>query len=73
MSSADMRQILSDLHIQEVLHKLAISDRDKEIVKKFMDGKTMAALARDYNLSPQRIRAIILYCKRHIVWKRYKE
>ncbi|WP_342759482.1 Mor transcription activator family protein [Kineothrix sedimenti] len=73
MSSANMRQILSDLHIEEVLYKLTISDRDKEIVKKFMTGNSMAALAREYNLSAQRIRAIILYCKRHVVWKRYKE
>lgn len=73
MSSADVRRILSELHTEEVLYKLAISDRNKEIVKKFMNGKSMAELAREYNLSAQRIRAIILYCKRHIVWKRYKE
>lgn len=58
--------------MEDVLNKLDVSDKNKEIVRKFMNGDTMAALGLEYGVSAPRIREVILYCKRRAVWKRYK-
>lgn len=45
--------------------KIGISERDKEIVKKYMDGKTYSELAKEYGVTFNRIRKIVFkYIKR---------
>lgn len=40
--------------------KYNLTKREKEIVLKLQDGQTMSAIARDYSISPERIRQIKL-------------
>lgn len=46
--------------------KIGISERDKEIVRKYMDGKTYSELAKEYEVTYNRIRKIVLKYIKHV-------
>lgn len=44
-----------------------VSERNKKIVKSYVDGASYAALGRQYKLSGSRIRSIVVHFRRHAV------
>lgn len=55
----------------ELIDTVKVSDRNKEIVKKYIAGTKMKALSEEYNVSYERVRAIIY----NYIWhcSRYKK
>ena len=46
--------------------KIGMSDRDKEIVRKCIDGKSFANLAKEYDVSFNRVRKIVMKFMKHV-------
>ena len=67
MNSNDQRGRLNrnEYYTTYMNEKIGISERDKEIVRKYMDGKTYSELAKEYGVTFNRIRKIVFkYIKR---------
>lgn len=50
--------------------KIGMSERNKEIVRKYMSGKPCKALSKEYNVSYNRIRKIIMEFIKRVRWVR---
>ena len=59
------REIIKKLLVY--IDDVDVSERNKEIVKSYVDGASYSALGRKYRLSGSRIRSIIVNYRRHAV------
>lgn len=61
-----LREKILDRNYIELIDIIEISERNRDIVKKFVEGATYSAIAQEYNISPGRVRSIVFnyyrYC-----------
>lgn len=57
-------------HLMDYIEVVALSTRNKDIVKHYVSGKSYSQIAKEYNLSesriPQIVHSYILHCLREI-------
>lgn len=59
------REIIKDLLVY--IDHINVSERNKEIVKEYVEGASYTALGRIYGISASRIRSIIVNYRHHAV------
>ena len=53
------RQRIIEEHLLDYIDRAEVSDRNKEIVKKYVAGKSFKALAEEYGLTDSRMGSIV--------------
>ncbi len=69
MANSRLKKLLSNnnlLKFTQTENKIGMSDKDKAIVSKCINGESFANLAREYNVSFNRIRKIVMKFKKRV-------
>ena len=60
------RLIRNEYYSTYMNKKIGISERDKEVVRKYMEGKSYSELAKEYEVTFNRIRKIVFKYIKHV-------
>lgn len=60
------RLIKNEYYSTYMNEKIGISERDKEIVRKYMEGKSYSELAKEYEVTFNRVKKIVLKYIKHV-------